>query len=106
MSATSLVYVDLIKETPDTLDRFTEAHPGTDGELVESLYRKYLAGFQPYRVLIKSGDNEEPLFRSTERYFNRGDAVNAIRIGFDNHSNVYLREAEVGNQELRLAQDN
>jgi hypothetical protein len=61
------------------------------------------ARHQPWRLLIKSGDNQKPLFRSTESYFNRDDAIHAAELAFGSGSNVYLREAEHGNRVLRMA---
>lgn len=59
--------------------------------------------WQGWRTLVKSGDNEEPLFVSSEAYINRGDAIHAAGLAFGDHSNVYLRESEHGNALLRLA---
>lgn len=59
--------------------------------------------WQPWSILIRSGDNNEPLFRSTESYTNRGDAVHAIGLAFGPGSNVYLRQSEQGNQPIRMA---
>lgn len=98
-----LIYVDLI-ETPALSKTDFAEHLEVDKLAdLDAAYDKYIDEYQPWRSLIKSGDNEKPLFRSTERYFNRADAIHAIQIGFGNNSNVYLREAEHGNVELRLA---
>jgi len=103
--ATPLVYVDLIKEPPKTYGQFVAAHPARRFAAgAGAAYRTYIDNFQPWRVLIRSGDNYEPLFRSTERYFNEADARHAIELAFGPGSNVYLRQAEHGNVELRLAQ--
>jgi hypothetical protein len=58
---------------------------------------------QRWYWLAKSGDNQRKLARSSERYFNRVDAINAINVLFADASNVYRREAELGDVMLRLA---
>lgn len=80
-----LIYVDL---------QYTPKPDGFDGHR-----------WQPWSIMVCSGDNHEALFRSTERYTNRADAVHAAQIAFGAQSNVYLREHEKGNVELRLASD-
>ena len=102
-----LIYVDLIRDDPMTKDEFRQHAVITNatwpqGEL-DAEYMKYINRFQPWRLLILSGDNHEPMFRSTERYFNRADALHAAELAFGSGSNVYLREAEHGNVVLRLA---
>jgi uncharacterized protein YegP (UPF0339 family) len=84
MDKANLVYVDL-KHTPKP--------PEFDGR------------WQPYRLIVKSGDNEEILFLSSEAYTNREDAISAAELAFGPQANVYLRESEHGNVELRLARD-
>lgn len=106
----TLIYVDVVEDEPQTRDEFFANWPQVEIDpdyeaLCEKVYQQYLDRFQPFRVAIKSGDNEEPLFRSTESYFNRADAKHAARIGFGRGSNVYLRQHEQGNEELRLASD-
>lgn len=81
----ALIYVDLI-ETPEPTDY--------DGPR-----------WQPWGILVRSGDNNKPLFKTTEAYTNREDAIRAAEIAFGRGSNVYLREAEHGNVLLRLASD-
>jgi hypothetical protein len=69
--------------------------------------RKLIPGrsrWQPWRVVILNGDNHEDLFRGTERWTNKQEALDAIEEGFGANSNVYLRETEKGNVTLRLAQ--
>lgn len=102
MSDAPLIYVDLIEEEP--LDA-AEWAKTADVPLIEAdnAYRAYRLAFQPWRILVKSGDNEEALFRSTERYFNEGDVRHAADLAFGPHSNVYLRQKEHGNVALRLA---
>lgn len=63
------------------------------------------AAEQPWRSVVKSGDNEEVLFVSSESYHNRADALHAIDLAFGTQANVYRRESEHGNFELRLAKD-
>lgn len=96
-----VIYVDLIEEKPKNIDKRPSWYPA--GEKRQAEYQKYLDGFQPWRIAIKSGGNRKALFRSTERYFNRADALHAIELAFGTGSNVYLREAEHGNQTLRMA---
>lgn len=108
-AAASLIYVDLVKDEPQSLSRFAQKNgwpADTTAEQNDTLaisYQAYLDRFQPFRLLIVSGDNHKPLFRSAESYFNRGDAVHAAQIAFGNQSNVYLREPEHGDVQLRLA---
>lgn len=103
MSDNSLIYVDLIEDEPKTLEQWAAEHPGWDVDDLRSAHRKYLDDFQPWRLLVKSGGNQKPLFRSTERYFNEADARHAADIAFGDRSNVYLRQAEHGDVTLRLA---
>lgn len=72
----------------------------------EPTLRKLIPGrsrWQPWSVMISADGNHEDLFKSTESWTNRNDAVNAIRLAFTNGSNVYLRQAELGNVLLRRA---
>jgi hypothetical protein len=106
MTAT-LIYCDLIEEQPMELNEF-RVHSIDAGATwpvrdLEVEYAKYLEAFQPWRILVLSADNHEALFRSTERYFNEADARHAAEIAFGTNSNVYLRQAEHGNVQLRLA---
>ncbi|SBS73856.1 hypothetical protein MHPYR_180093 [uncultured Mycobacterium sp.] len=100
------VYVDLIEEQPlsreDWAAQTDHCAPGRCNEC-DGVWRHYLDRFQPWRVAIKSGDNGAELFRSSERYKDKRDARHAIDLAFGLYSNVYLRQAEVGNIELRLA---
>lgn len=102
----SLIYVDLIESQPDTLEEFSAKMKSAawDGGPHRE-YADYLAKFQPWRSVIRSGDNQEPLFKSTERYFNQADAIHAIRIAFGNNAEVYLRRIgqDVGDECLRTA---
>ena len=100
-----LIYVDVLKDTPRTLEEFQYDNRGADVDDIAAEYRIYKERFQPYRIIVTSGDNHEPLFRSTESYFNRADAIHAAQIAFGRGSNVYLREHEKGNVQLRLASD-
>lgn len=59
--------------------------------------------WQPWSVLILSGGNFEALFESTEHYTNRSDAIHAIDLVARPGANVYRREHEHGDVELRLA---
>jgi hypothetical protein len=83
MSSSPLIYVDLIK-TPEP-DDYTGPR------------------WQPYTLMVKSGDNGAALFKSTEAYTNRDDAIHAVAIAFGPASNVYFRESEQGNVAVRLA---
>jgi uncharacterized protein YegP (UPF0339 family) len=86
-----LIYCDLIEEKP------RKQKPDETAEH----YAAYLDSFQPWRVIVKSGDNQKKLFRSTERYLHRAGAITAIQLAFGNNSNVFLREKEQGNVNLR-----
>lgn len=83
----STVYVDLI-------------------EVPEPAARKLIPGrprWQPFRWVAKNADNRSVLARSSERYTNRQDCLNAIHQLFGDTTNVYLREPEKGNYPLRRA---
>lgn len=98
-----LIYVDLIEETPIGFEKWCEDNAlASEGDALNS-YRAYRLAFQPWRVLVRSGDNQEPLFRSTERYLNEDDARHAVEIAFGSNSNIYLRQKEHGNVLLRGA---
>lgn len=99
-----LIYVDLIEEKPKSIETRPSWYP--EGEKRQAEYQKYLDGFQPWRIAIKSGDNRKALFRSTERYFNKADALHAIQLAFGTGSNVYLRQKEHGDVPLRMAVPN
>lgn len=106
-----LIYVDLIKDEPLNIEQYrTQYHYGygaeQEKELRSAYNGRYLKKFQPWRVLIKSGDNQEPLFRSTESYFHEADARHAVDLAFGPGSNVYLRASEKGNELLRAAVPN
>lgn len=102
-----LIYVDLIEDTPLDRQQYGKTYGYTDSSAdstaLTDAHKRYLERFQPWRVLIKSRDNHEPLFRSTESYFNKADAIHAAELGFGAGSNVYLRQHEHGNQVLRMA---
>lgn len=57
--------------------------------------------WQGWSALILAAGNHEPLFKSTEKYTNRGDALNAVQLAFGPDSIVYLREADRGNVLVR-----
>lgn len=57
--------------------------------------------WQPWSAIIKSAGNMEPLFRSTERWTNRQDAIDTITLAHSAATTVFLREAEHGNVLLR-----
>jgi hypothetical protein len=68
--------------------------------------RKLIPGrsrWQPWRVVILAAGNMKTLFRGSERWTNKQDALDAITLAFGDRSNVFLRQAEVGNQVLRRA---
>lgn len=106
MSVHTLIYVDLIEEKLLTRQEWWEEVGGkeflSDAD-IDNAYRAYRLAFQPWRILVKSGDNYKAMFRSTERYFNEADARHAAEITFGSESNVYLRQAEHGNVALRMA---
>jgi hypothetical protein len=84
MNATPpLVYVDLL---------YTPKPEGYEGR------------WQPWRAMVLNGNNFEPLFMSTEAWTNRDDAMHTIWEVFGPGTDVYLREAERGDAELRMAQ--
>ena len=59
--------------------------------------------YQGWTWVAKSAGNNMPLAKSTERYTNRQDAINAITLLFGINATVYQREAEHGNVLLRMA---
>lgn len=62
--------------------------------------------WQPWSVMVRSGDNHHVLFRSSERYTNEEDAVRAAEIAFGMNSNVWLRfpgRRDVDNKPIRMA---
>lgn len=103
----TLIYVDLIEEKLLDREEWWDEVRGkefpTEAD-IDNAYRAYRLAFQPWRILVKSGDNYKALFKSTERYNNEADARHAADIAFGPHSNVYLRQAEHGNVALRMAQ--
>lgn len=104
----TLIFVDLVRDEPLSAEDWHAKYDESFGEIAEDGdpdYRQYVDRFQAFRLLIISGDNRQPLFRSTESYFNRADAIHAAEIAFGSASNVYLREVEHGNELLRLASD-
>lgn len=58
---------------------------------------------QRWYWVAKSAGNQKKLARSSERYTNRGDCLYVTAQLFGPATNVYLREAEHGNQTLRMA---
>lgn len=100
MTEHPVIFVDLVEEKPLSRPIFDETYGVTD-DAGEKAYRDYLARFQPWRVIVRSGGNSKILFRSSERYFNERDAFHAARIAFGPDSDVYLRQANADNVELR-----
>lgn len=96
----STVFVDLIQVEPLTFDEYVVRYPSRQLDS-QPRYDRYLARFQPWRWVAKDADNQEKMARSTERYFNREDAVRAIVKLFGADSWAYLREAGKGNRSLR-----
>lgn len=47
--------------------------------------------FQPFRILVRSGDNNRVLFRSSEAYTNESDAEHAAELAFGELALVNLR---------------
>lgn len=95
-----LIYVDLIKVTPMSYDNYSNTK-GRGFADPQTRYRAYMDSFQPWRWVAKSGDNQKAMARSSERYFNKTDALHAIHLLFGSGSNVFLRQAEFGNENLR-----
>lgn len=58
-----------------------------------------------WRWRALNGGNMQPMAHSGKTYFNYGDAVDAAYELFGRNSNVYLRQAEHGDVEMRLASD-
>lgn len=56
---------------------------------------------QRWYWIAKSAGNQKRLARSSERYTNRGDCVNAVWLLFHASTTVFQREAEHGNLLLR-----
>ena len=105
-AANPTIYVDLIEERPLEREQWLSRAGfavDTDPPTADAAYEEYLDNFQPWRLLVKSGDNHRALFRSTERYYNEADARHAAEVAFGAQSNVFLRRAEHGNETLRVA---
>ncbi len=98
------IFVDLHRDEPKTYGQWVSATflPGEVFDNGEERYAEYRAKFQPWRLLIKSGDNHEALFKSTESYHNKVDAIHAAELAFGANSNVWLRESEHESRALRL----
>lgn len=96
-----VIYVDLIKMEPMTSEQYFDRYRGFLDTDVR--YNRYLMRFQPWRIVIKSGDNFEPLFKGTERWKHERDALHAIDLAFGPGANVFLRRHEKGNVRLRQA---
>ena len=58
---------------------------------------------QRWYWVARNAGNQKKLARSSERYTNRQDCLNAIRQLFGDATDVFLREAEKGNYPLRRA---
>lgn len=89
------IIVDLIEQKPLSRPIFDETYGVTD-DRGDAAYRDYLARFQPWRVIVLSGDNQKVLFRSSERYFNEADARHAAELAFGRRSDIYLRKVQDG----------
>ncbi|KWX66832.1 hypothetical protein [Mycobacterium sp. NAZ190054] len=100
MNAPKIV-VELIEDEPDTLEEFGEYIRATDVHDLEAKYRRYLDRFQPFRWVAKRTGNHEPLAKSTESYFNRGDCVDAITLLFVMSTGVELVTHDNGIEERR-----
>jgi uncharacterized protein YegP (UPF0339 family) len=72
-------------------------------DLYQSRPRKLLGRPQTWRWRALNGNNRRVLAASSEAYTNQADALAAIQQLFGTASNVYLRQHEEGNVELRLA---
>lgn len=57
--------------------------------------------WQPWSAIIMREGNFEDLFRSTENWTNKQDALDAVQLGFGPDTIVYLRQPEKGNEILR-----
>lgn len=103
MSDHPLIFVDIIREEPLPQDEWELDEVFEPNEDIDGAYRAYRLAFEPWRVLVRSGDNQEPLFRSTERYGEERTALHAAEIAFGQRSDVYLRQKGRGSVALRLA---
>lgn len=59
---------------------------------------------QPWHWVARSGQNWRVMARSSERYTNRQDCIDAATLLFGPEVTVYLRQQGQGNVVLRLAQ--
>ena len=96
-----MIEVELIEDEPDTLEEFAAYTRATDVHDLEAKYRRYLDRFQPWRWVAKRTGNREPLAKSTESYFNRGDCVDTITLLFVMSTAVDLVEVRDGVKERR-----
>lgn len=58
---------------------------------------------QHWRWRATNGNNHRVLAVSSEAYTNESDCLDAIQELFSNGTDVYLRQTEQGDQQLRLA---
>lgn len=73
-------------------------------QVPEPKARKLIPGrtrWQGWRWVARNAGNQKILARSSERYTNRQDALDAIVALFGSETVVYKREAEMGNALLR-----
>jgi hypothetical protein len=59
---------------------------------------------QRWRWVAKNGANQKTLARSSERYTNRQDCIDALTQLFGADTNIYLRQDGQGDQLLRQAE--
>lgn len=72
-------------------------------DLYEGRIRKFFQRAQRWRWRALNAGNRRVLAVSSEAYFNQQDAIDTIEQLFGPGTTVYLRQAEHGNQLLRLA---
>lgn len=96
------IFVDLIEVQRLTFDEYVVRYPSRGLDASER-YLRYKHNFQPWRWVARNAGNEEQMARSSERYFNRTDALDAIEQLFGSGTTVFKREAEHGNVVLRRA---
>ena len=99
-----VLYLDLIEREPKTLEEFGDDvdEPYDDVDALKAAYRQYRDRFQPFRLVLKSAGNNEPLMWG-ESYFHREDALSTAHLVGSWETTVFLREAEHGNVLLRQA---
>jgi hypothetical protein len=100
-----LVWVDLVYDEPMTLVQFwRRPDPGFCDD-IEEAWQRYKLDYQPWSLVVRVGDDPEPLFRSTKSYRDKTAAEQDAETVFGRGSSVYLRQPGGAKETLRMAED-